>query len=443
MKCASIRGANSELRKYSGIRLTADGFDCALPVTIDSHSVCSFECLYCFSDNLLGHQENVQTIGQTSLSTIENIFKDRNMEDPQHWKFKKALRYDKRNSNGYPCPVQLGGLCDAGDTIEQNQGWLLKFMDLAIKYRQPVRMSTKGGIFLIDEYIDKIKEAPELFWVAFSMVTDDDDVMSKVDRGTANASQRIEQMRRLTRAGASVSLRLRPIMPGITDRNGAYKSLIKKAADAGARAISYECMFYPQAIPKANKWKYEELNRITGYDLKKLYSSFGSSQACTRPSYLWTENIMHDIKERAVKEGMSVGVSDPVWKQLTDCGCCCGIPKDDPVFGNWEVENATNALMNAKNNGGLIHLEDITPEWAYKVLLMGIVNLGTGPDILSKRGNTWADYLKDIWNNPSKQRSVMNYFQGALQIDGIDSNGNYVYRYEGLKRQYKKTIWNV
>ena len=35
---------------YKGIRFSADGFDCALPVSMDSHNFCSFKCIYCFSN---------------------------------------------------------------------------------------------------------------------------------------------------------------------------------------------------------------------------------------------------------------------------------------------------------------------------------------------------------------------------------------------------------
>ena len=35
-QCEPVR---KKLRSYAGIRHTADGFDCALPVTIDSHSI--------------------------------------------------------------------------------------------------------------------------------------------------------------------------------------------------------------------------------------------------------------------------------------------------------------------------------------------------------------------------------------------------------------------
>ena len=440
-KCKPIK---TKPHPFSGIRHTADGFDCALPVTIDSHSSCAFECLYCFSDNILNHTNKQTNIGQTSLKTIENIFKDKKNENPSHWHTKNALKYTNRNKDGFPCAVQLGGLCDAGDSIEQNQGWLLKFMDLAIKYDQPVRMSTKGGVFLLPEYLKKIAKKPHLFWIAFSTITDNDEIIKKIDRFAPNATQRILSVKNLTKLGVKTSLRLRPIMLGITDKNKAYESLINKFADAGSIAISYEVGFYPQAIPNINKWKWNLLSQISGYDLKKIYKSFGSSQACTRPSYLWTENIMHKIAEISKERGLTIGVSDPVWKQLSEVGCCCGIKPDDPIFGNWEKENATNALLEAKKTGENIYLKDITPEWAKTLLSSTMILMGAGPLIKHKLLNeTWADVLRSNWNDINKQRSVMNYFQGALIPNGIDTDGNRIYKYKGLERANFKTQWNV
>lgn len=440
-KCESAR---KSMESYQGIRFTADGFDCALPVTVDSHSYCSYECLYCFSDNLQSHikQPNIK---QTKLSQIESIFNGQGGQFGEN--VRKALRYDKRNEHGYPCPVQLGGLCDPCDTIELNQGWLLDFMKLAIKYRQPVRMSTKGNLFLLKQYQDVIKQAPELFWIAFSIITNEDDVIEKVDKFAPNTTERIKTMKSLSNLGAKTSLRLRPIIQGITDRNNNYIKLIKRCADAGAKAISYEVAFYPQRIPKTMKHKYNTLDKIIGYSFRDKYKSFGKIEVCSRPSYLWTENIMHSIKEITLQEGLTVGVSDPVWKQLSDTGCCCGILPDDEVFGNWEIENCTNTLIKARDGykDGYMYVKDIIPQWSYNVLLSKIVNLGAGGELINKRKYwEWSDKLKDIWNNPKAQRSPFNYFQGAMiPTDKRDEDGNVIYIYKGLQRQHKRTEWNV
>jgi DNA repair photolyase len=449
-KCATspqrCKPVKQKLRPYNGIRLTADGFDCALPVTIDSHSVCSYECLYCFSDNIVGHRtavEDAAGIGQTSLRTVENIFAGEGGQEGAI--IREALKYDRRNKAGYPTPVQLGGLCDPGDTIEQNQGWLLKFIALAIKYNQPVRFSTKGSLFLLPEYQKAVAQAPHLFWGAFSIITDDDELLQRIDRNAPNATTRLKAMAALSKLGVRTSLRLRPIIAGVTDRNRAYISLIEKAAAAGATAISYEVGFFPKSIPKASRWKWQELEMQSGMPLRRIYEGFGPLQACTRPSYLWTEDIMHSIAEHARAHKMTIGVSDPVWKQLGETGCCCGILPTDKVFGNWEHESGTVALLDAKRTGQLIYFKDVCPPWALKVKASTMVNLGAGPLVrYATRHTVWADKLRAVWNETGGERSVMNYFQGALQPTADrDADGNMVYRYVGLKRQYKRTSWDT
>jgi len=294
--------ARTNLRAYSGIRPTSDGFDCALPVSIDSHSVCAYGCLYCFSDNTLQHRDaRLKPMGQTSLGSIERLF------DGEGGKWfdllRKALKYDNRNENGYPCPVQLGAINDPGDHIELQQGWLLKFLDLAIKYRQPVRMSTKGTVFLHADYLKAIAQAPELFWVAFSIITPDDEVIAKVDRRAPPASKRLQAMKNLSDLGVKTSLRFRPILPGISDRTKnypqAWKTLIDKAVEAGAYATSIECGFVPGAMTRTLAARWKRLGEIAGLDFKKVYRSFGPSQSCMRPAYTWTEEIMHAVTEHA------------------------------------------------------------------------------------------------------------------------------------------------
>ena len=441
--------ARQKLRAYSGMRFTSDGFDCALPVAIDSHSHCAYGCLYCFSDNLISHREQMsKSLGQVPLSSIEKVFSGGGGKDAEL--FRKALRYDRRNEHGYPCPVQLGALNDPCDHIERQQGWLLDFIKIAIKYRQPVRMSTKGTIFQIPEYLDAIAEAPELFWVAFSIITPDDEVIEQIDRRAPNATERLKTMKLLSDVGVRTALRFRPIMPGISDATKqypqAYKTLIEQAAEAGATAISYEAAFVSGMMTKDLRARWNVLSKVAGVPFEKLYRSFGSVQACMRPPYTWTENIMYAIRDEAHKNGMVVGVSDPVWKQLTDTGCCCGILPDDPVFGNWERESATNQLLLAKDTGKILGPQDITPDWAAEYLTQNMVNLGPGPfSAYVRRHETWADRLAGIWNDLQRERGPLQYFQGALLPDHQNGTGDWFYRYEGLKRQYPEHVpyWRV
>jgi len=393
----------------------------------------------CFSDNLIPHREGTaRPVGQTSLRTIEHLFAGEPGVQLDLWR--EALRYDRKR-NGYPCPVQLGALTDPCDNIERQQGWLLKYIDLAIKYNQPTRISTKGDLFLLPEYLNAVARAPHLFWVAFSIITPDDELIARIDRRMPNASRRLETMAALSRVGVKTALRFRPILPGVSDRTRqypqAYKVLVERAAQAGACAVSMEAEL---------KWRWQRLSKLAGVPFMELYRQFGPTMACMRPPYTWTENIMHAIVEHAHACGLVVGVSDPVWKQLSDTGCCCGILPDDPVFGNWQEESATNQLLLARDTGKLLRPEDVIPSWAYKASLNGIAPPGVGPKAAWKHRHVkWADRLRAKWNDLTTQRGPLNYFQGALVPDHIEPSGDVVYRYEGLRRQYPPATpyWSV
>lgn len=438
--CDEVRTA---LPGYGGIRFTSDGFDCALPVAIDSHSVCAYGCLYCFSDNLVAHRgQRTKSlgVGQTSLKRVEKLFAG---ETKGLEVFRKALKYD-RKVNGYPCPIQLGALNDPADYIEAQQGWLLGFMELAIKYRQPIRISTKGRLLKLREYLSVMEKAPELFWVAFSIITPDDEVIRKVDRRAPDATARLETMRALSGIGVRTALRIRPILPGISDRTPghpeAYKELIQKAAHAGAGAISCEVAFVSGAMPAEIRQRWERLSAIAGVPFERVYKQFGPYQACMRPPYTWTENIMHAIAEEGHKCGMVLGVSDPVWKQLGDTGCCCGMLPDDPVFGNWQRESATNQLLEAKRTGKELSANDVIPAWAYEVPVVRLCAGSAGPlEVYQVRHRMWADKLRATWNNLSAARGPLQYFQGAL-VPVRREGSEVIYRYQGLQRSYPKNV---
>ena len=442
--CNPIR---RKLRNYNGIRFTSDGFDCALPVGIDSHTVCSFGCLYCFSDNLVQHRESARrNAGQTSLKKIERIFSG--AEGKTNALYRKGLKYGKKK-NGYPCPVQLGAITDPLDNIERNQGWFLKFVELCKKYNQPVRISTKGNLFLTDEYINALKDKPHLFRVHYSIISPDEELLPQIDLRAPPPSERIECMRRLEAIGVETCLRFRPILPGISDSTKnhpeAYKDLIDMAADAGCKNISYEVGFVPGMMTKDLRKRWKQIEKITGKPLMQIYKQFGKSQACTRSHHSWTEQIMHSIRDHAKKRGMRVGVSDPLWKQLTDSGCCCAIAEDNPVFGNWQRKNATEALYQAKKTGKLICSKDIIPDWAYNADEGLLVNPGVGPTVRYKRKyKKWADTLFETWTQLKKERSPLNYFQGAL-LPVKKQDGDIYFKYKGLERKKpKKTpFWNI
>jgi len=418
-------------------------------VAIDSHSHCAYGCLYCFSDNLVQHRAGSAggNVGQTSLGAVERLFAGQ--PGKERSALQEALRYVRRNAAGYPCAVQVGAISDPCDHIERQQGWLLGLIDLAIKYRQPVRIGTKGTVLREPDYLRALSRAPELFWVAFSILSPDDELMAKIDKRAPLPSERLATMAALRDIGVRTSLRMRPMFPGATDWTPrypkAYKTLIELAAAAGAYAISYEVGFLPGAMTVDLRERWVRLEGLLGVPLGRIYRGFGRVQACTRPAAAWVEGIMHAVAEEARRCGLVVAVSDPVWKQLGETGCCCGMLPEDPVWGNWQRESATNRLLEARDGAREeIVLADVVPSWAYRKALEGICNPGAGPKGRASRGVTWAQRLRYVWNRPKGERGPLEDFQGALVPVRKDENGDLVYRYVGLRRQHRKaSAWHV
>ena len=137
-----------------------------------------------------------------------------------------------------------------------------------------------------------------------------------------------------------------------------------------------------------------QLNRISGIDLTAFYKKTSEKQgSCLRGSRWWKEDLVFEMKEHAKKIGLTFGISDPHWKELNDSGCCCGILPNDPIFGNWQRESATNRLIEAKANfektgEGKLYFKDINPFWAKEVSLVGMVCITKAPGAFARKHAT-------------------------------------------------------
>lgn len=424
----------------SAIRYTADGFDCALPVSIDTYNTCSYRCMYCFSNYLLRdpHRKGSFEVKAIKLNHLRRFleYKDINMMN-------REVLNEVGGRKTPQCPVQWGALGDPFDCIERQHGLGLNMMDLFTHYEQPTRISTKGGTLVSDKrYLKKFAASPELYWVAFSLITIDDEVLERIDKDAPNASQRLKAMKELSDIGVKTSLRLRPILPGITDRTPKYKKawrdLLRRARDAGAISLSMEFSFVPGAMPPHVQKMWKEISTICGYDLVGWYNATSVYGACLRSSRAWKEELTFAIYEEAKKLGMNFGISDPHWKELNDFGCCCGIPGDDEFFGGWMRKNATEALLRAKK-GELVSCRDGIPEWAYNIPMQNMVVMTGAVNAYRRATMTWADKLKNTWNDLKSPRGALNYFEGVLIPVDRDSDDNVIYKYEPFRRTHKKS----
>lgn len=449
--CKPWRGKKLEDYGTSGIRYTADGFDCALPVSIDTYNTCSFHCMYCFSNYLMRDPYRKGNVDVRALAPrrLEKFLAG----DDKNMPISILEKIGKSSNKKVRCPVQWGALGDPFDCIERQHALAPEFIKLFRKYDQPTRISTKGATLISNpKYLRLFAKEPELFWVAFSLISIDDEVLERIDRFAPNATQRLHAMKELSKLGVKTSLRLRPIFPGVTDSTPkhpkAWKELLHRAKEAGAMSISMEFTFVPGMRPPHIKDMWNEINDICGFDIVKWYSDttsvFGQ---CLRSSRAWKEDLTFAIYEECKKIGLHFGISDPHWKELNDFGCCCGIPPDDEFFGGWMRENATNAIVEARDTGCKVCAEDYIPFWAYETKMDKLVCISGAANAYRRATQTWADKLRTTWNDIKSPRGPLQYFEGCLLPAGIRKRtGDILYKYVEPERRdpsIKVPFWTI
>ena len=232
--CAALQSAGhrseaipSELPQTysSGLRFSSDAFDCAIPISMDQHSGCSYNCLYCFSNSLsraidradVGTKGPAAEVAGTMYKEwpLKNLRRLLGEEAPTSSRQARAAQKMLRNGS----PMQWGGLGDPFDEIERATGWGLKAIELLQKYKIPVRISTKGAeVLLTEPYISAFDRGDRHFWLAFSCITANDDLIERIDLAAPNATRRLAAMKKYSDMGFKCSLRWRPFIPYVSDQ---------------------------------------------------------------------------------------------------------------------------------------------------------------------------------------------------------------------------------
>lgn len=438
-----------------GIRFTSDAMDCALPISIDSHNGCSYSCLYCFAFSLQrAYDKNAAALRRAIKSgTFYHQFPLRSLE-----KFlareSKSVMYRKM----YPMldsglPVQYGALGDPFDDLEIASGYSLKALELFIKYKVPVRISTKGAIALQDpKYRKVIEKNPENFWFAFSIISNSDEIIKKIDINAPTTSERLKAMKLVTDMGCWSSLRFRPFIPGVSDsypgEPEAWRTLISRARQAGAMSISFEFIFLNSELTPRQAAMYRLMFRQMGNPnfAEEWKAMSDPRESCLRGTRKWKYEITMKVREHCHNIGMVFGISDPHFKEFNDYGCCCGIAPNHPTHGKWSRRQLTNVILEMKKayDAGKpmkVNYLDWAPQWAHETKVQEMISQRDWHNSRVNIKQTFGDAMRNKWNNPAHPRSPFVYFEGVMRPTGIDkATQDLVYEYRPWDKDFDRDL---
>lgn len=408
-------------KTYGSPRWTGEIADCSLPVTFDTYSNCSFGCVYCFSQYQRGiggakYDYLNKKVKCIDVEKVKKLFTGE--KKGQFWEYLKDRR-----------PIQWGGLSDQFDGYEKVYGQtyeILKFLRDFQDGGYPISFSTKSSWVFNDPKYQELFKGAYNWNIKFSIITLDEEDAKHIEVGVSSPRERLKAMRIATDLGVTTTLRLRPFIIGVSNKT--YLELIREAHKAGATAVTTEFFCLEMRSIKTAKEHYDVISKCAGFDIVEFYRKYSSGTGYLRLNRKVKEKYLREMKNLCKELGMRFYVSDAHWKELSDNGCCCGLPPE------WEYSrgNFAYALQIAKRNGS-VKWSDIEHDMYFLDTFQWHeaqgFNCNSSEARAKYQGMTMKDYLRYLWNNPKMGQSPYKLFEKALMPDGVDEDGNIIYKY--------------
>lgn len=413
---------NDEIKfGYESPRWTGEIADCTLPLTFDTYSNCSFGCVYCFSQYQRGvggskedyYAKNVKAVNPDK---IKAIFSGEDKES-QFYQYIRTKR-----------PIQWGGLSDQFDGFEKKYGITYEILSYLKELNYPICFSTKSAWVFKDPKYQELFRGADNWNMKFSIITLNEKDAARIEQGVPTPEERLEAMKiynSLSKGGTT--LRLRPFIVGVSDKT--YLELIERAHEAGASAVTTEFFCLEMRSIKKAKEHYDVISECAGFDIVDFYRKFSQGSGYLRLNRKVKEKYIRNMKELCHKLGMRFYVSDAHFKECCDnCSCCALPPEWDYSRGNFSA-----ALQIAKRCGE-VRWSDIEGDMYYlnfpAVKATGCQIARSSQETFAKfSGMTMKDFLRYLWNNPKRGQSPYHLFERVLLPDGIDDNGDIIYKY--------------
>jgi len=222
---------------------------CPFKYSLHPYTGCSHFCLYCYATSYIGRKPSTP-----KKNFIENLEKD--------------LRQIAKGA-----VVELSSSSDPYPPIEIQLELTRKSLEVLGRNGFRILITTKSDIVVRD--IDILLRYPSA--VMITITTLDQGVAKVLEPGAPPPDRRIEAVRKLSRAGIPVGIRIDPVIPMINDDPEKLRELVNIARDAGALQITtstYKARgdslkrlqeAFPDIAEKLRRMYVDEGEKIHGY----------------------------------------------------------------------------------------------------------------------------------------------------------------------------------
>ena len=198
---------------------------------------CENGCKYCFA--IYSHKymkpETEQEGGVLSDNYYNHIYVKTNIVE----QLEKELSRPHRKRE----VINIGGVCDSYQAAENEFNLMPDILNLMIKYKNPVIISTKSDLILRD--FDLIEELAETTFVniAATITTADEKLQKIIEPGAVSTQRRFDMLQKIKKTNATVGAHTMPILPLLTDSPENLESVFSKAKEVGADYIIVQPLY--------------------------------------------------------------------------------------------------------------------------------------------------------------------------------------------------------
>lgn len=312
---------------------------------------------------------------------------------------------------GQKIPLQMGGMSDPFMPIEVQKRASFGLATVLRDFDHPYLVSTKSDLCGTNEYVSLFGESRAM--VRFSMTGISDALRSEMDKGTPARARLLKAIESLSQRGVPTAVRIQPIFPGHEETAG---RIIDEASAAGAKHVSLEYLKLPL---EADREFSNEVSIALGGRPIEVYRMLGAlrrGREYTLPSSYRIPHLL-DLRKRARRLGMTVGLADNDLLHLGDGKSCCnGIDLHVPNISIFQA-NLTGVLKSTAP-GQLVRFEDVTAFWSPTRDISPYLN-STARLPKNEEGHpSWMDYMRRIWSGQHRSQSPENYLGIVRHSDG-------------------------
>lgn len=370
------------------------------------------------------HNYQKNKVSYVNTDIVKKIFTEEEVTN-QYRQFKDYTKNRK--------VMQWGGLSDQFDMYEKKHGITLELLKYFKKINYPLCFSTKSTWVFYDERYRELFKGQDNWNMKISIINLNAETSSVMEKGVASPMERLKAGREYTKLNnGGFTLRLRPFIIGLTDKDNEHLELIKLAAEHGATAVSTE-FFCLEARADANlKARYKRMSEIIGFDIWDFYKKYSTGSGYKRLNYNLKTPYITQMKKLCDQIGLRFYVSDAHHKEKCANGSCCGLPNT----WNYSRGQFTEALLIAREKGE-VRFSDVNKdlETFKNIPYNRAVGFNTVSSVnrLKLANYTMYDYIRKQWNLPNSLRSPYKYFGGILTPTGLDENKDVIYKYNKPK----------